>query len=258
MITPVVEFATIDSTNSEAQRRVAAGERGPLWIRADRQLTGRGRSGRVWSSPPGNFSATYVFTPGCPLEHLHQLSFVVSLAAHDTIAHHLASAAEIAHCSLKWPNDVLIEGAKVGGILVESSVVGCEAVAMIGCGLNIAVRPPVDGRDVTALADHGACPTPAAFLAHLDRELQLWLGRWRRCEGFAVIRDAWLDRAHPIGASLVVNASGDEATGAFHGLAEDGALLLAATDGTVQRFHFGDVALGGSATAPVDREKNDN
>ena len=151
----VVEFDTIDSTNSEAHRRAAAGERGPLWIRAERQEAGRGRSGRGWSSPAGNLSLTHLFVPGCPASRLHQLSFVAGLWMHDAVSPYVRGQERL---QLKWPNDLLVGPAKVGGILVESSTYGGDVVAIVGTGLNIAVSPPVSEREVGRLADFGDCP----------------------------------------------------------------------------------------------------
>jgi BirA family biotin operon repressor/biotin-[acetyl-CoA-carboxylase] ligase len=255
---PVVEFETIDSTNSEAQRRAAEGERGPLWIRADRQETGRGRSGRSWTSPPGNLSATFMFQPQCSPADLHQLSFVVAIAACEAVDHALKEAQAPVECRLKWPNDLMLGRAKIGGILVETSIFGGELLAIVGCGINIAVCPLIEGREVAALADHGVTTQPAAFLSRLDHALTAWLVRWNGGEGFAGVRAAWLQHAHPVGEPLTINATGGAVSGAFAGLAEDGALLLGQSTGSVRRFHFGDVALGGIAADPGTRDTTEN
>jgi BirA family biotin operon repressor/biotin-[acetyl-CoA-carboxylase] ligase len=242
----IIEFETIDSTNSEAHRRASDGERGPLWIRAGRQESGRGRSGRPWSSPPGNLSATYMFVPGSPRAILHQLSFVAALAGFDAIAPHVGPNAPL---QLKWPNDILIGPAKVAGILVESSKYDDDIVVMIGMGVNIAVAPSIEGRAVTTLQAHGRTLTPTELLDCLAAEMTHWLDVWAGGDGFDAITRAWQERAHPLGAALAVNTTTQKLTGTFAGLADDGALLLATADGETLRIDHGDVALAGTIPA---------
>ncbi len=235
----ILEFDTLDSTNSEAHRRAAAGERGPLWIRAGRQEAGRGRSGRAWSSPSGNLSATYLFEPGCQPACRHQLSFVAGLAGYDAVRPHIAPRAPL---QLKWPNDLQIGSAKVGGILVECSSYDGADLAMIGIGINIAVAPVVEGREVARLADHGGTLTPADLLAGLADAMQLWLARWGGGEGFGEVRRAWLERAHRVGQPLSVTVTDTKRDGSFAGLDDDGAMRLD-IGGEVLRVTHGDVQL---------------
>ena len=245
--TNIVEFETIDSTNTEAHRRAVAGERGPLWIRSDRQEQGRGRSGRPWSSPPGNLSATYLFTPSCARSVLHQLSFVAGLAAFDAVAPHLGSGAPL---QLKWPNDVLIGDAKVGGILVESANYDGDIVVIIGMGINIAVTPDIEDRAVTQIDVYGAAPKPSELIQVLAQQMQSWLAQWRNGDGFPDVRKAWLRRAHAIGQRLTVNTNDRQLAGTFAGLADNGALLLATGDGAPTRIEHGDVSLASTPPMP--------
>ncbi len=113
-----VHLEEVDGTNAEAMRRVLAGERGPLWISADRQLSGRGRSGRIWTSAPGNLFASVVATLDCQPAAAGQLSLVAGVAVIDAIRR----AGDVPGLRLKWPNDILVGMAKAGGILVESTV----------------------------------------------------------------------------------------------------------------------------------------
>lgn len=246
----IVEFETIDSTNTEAHRRAVAGERGPLWIRSDRQEQGRGRSGRAWSSPPGNLSATHLFTPTCERTVLHQLSFVAGLAAYDAIAPHLGSGAPL---QLKWPNDVLIGPAKVGGILVESANYDGAIVVIIGMGINIAVTPDIEGRAVTQIDLYGAAPTPNELIQVLARNMRSWLEIWNDGHGFAAIRTAWLERAHAPGQRLTVNTNQRHLEGTFAGLAENGALLLATGEKAPIKIEHGDVSL--ASTLPLSEKR---
>lgn len=251
----VIEFDAIDSTNAEAMRRAVKGERGPLWLRADRQLQGRGRSGRVWASPSGNLSATLLFCPGCEVERLSQLSFVAGIAVFDAVAASFSSAGVSAPEGLrvKWPNDVMIAGAKLSGILIETTHMGGEIVAAVGCGVNISVMPDVTGRDVTRLADHGIDTTPSDVLGHLSRAFAHWLAVWQAGGNFSAIREAWLERAGPLGAPMTIHTGEGKTSGAFNGIDPAGALLLIDAAGSLRRFHYGDVTQPGANVAPTDR-----
>ncbi len=245
---PVVRFDAIDSTNTEAMRRAAAGTRGPLWLRADRQLAGKGRSGRAWASPSGNLSATLLFSPNCEVTHLSTLSFVAGLAVYDAIGSVFAdkNATPPPDLCVKWPNDVMIGAAKLAGILIETSVFDSETVVAIGCGMNIATQPPIADRPVTRLLDWGLSVAAEDVGQRLETTMQHWLGVWNNGQDFATIRAQWLQRARPIGTKMSINAGvgetgGAVVTGQFAGVAEDGSLLLDVADGNVQRFHVGDV-----------------
>lgn len=230
----------IDSTSSEAMRRVLAGERGPLWLRADLQTQGRGRSGRTWVSPRGNLYATLVFAPGCPVGSVHQLSLVAGIAVHDAVT---SFGRVVPHLRLKWPNDVLVGDAKLAGVLAES-IAGPDGapVVLLGVGVNLASSPGT-AASATHLSAHGLSPAPDAALRALDATLARWLAVWDRGHGFARIRAAWLERAGPPGELLSVNAVGGRLEGRFVGLDADGSLLIHDTEGNRRRFTFGDVTV---------------
>lgn len=254
---PVLELDEIDSTNQEALRRAAAGEVGPLWIRANRQWAGRGRSGRAWSGADGNLTATLLFSPDCPLSVLHQLSFVSGVAAYDAIEPYCAAATKRGAppllkpdgppLRLKWPNDVLAGPAKLGGILIESTTNSAGAiVAAIGIGINIARAPEIEGRVIAALGDWWACPGPQVVLEAIDIQLRKWLALWCGGDGFGAVREAWLARAHGIGTALVVHTGAETICGTFAGIDETGALLLSSVGSNpndIRRFTYGDVSL---------------
>lgn len=238
---PVVEFDAIDSTNNEGHRRAAAGERGPLWLRADRQLSGRGRSGRQWASPAGNFSATFLFTPeGAEPAVYHHLSFVSGVAAWDALN---AAGADAGALQLKWPNDLMMAGAKLGGILVESSRYDGRGVLLVGIGINLSVAPPVPGREVTQLAAHGVATTPADLLRRLGAAMEHWLAAWDGGRGFPAVREAWLARAHPIGSRVTVTGRDTSFAGTFQGIGCDGNLELSSETGELLSVTHGDVSL---------------
>jgi BirA family biotin operon repressor/biotin-[acetyl-CoA-carboxylase] ligase len=246
----IVSFETIDSTNAEAHRRAAAGERGPLWIIAGRQEAGRGRSGRDWSSPAGNLSATLLFTPSAtPAACYHHVSFLSAVAVWDAL---IAGGADEKFLQLKWPNDLMLAGAKLGGILVESSRYDGDDVIIVGIGVNLAVSPPVPGRSVTHLSALGPLITPADLLSDLAPAMTRWLAIWRGGSGFDAIRAAWLERAHPPGQSLSVKTHDTEYRGTFEGLDVDGGLRLRTAEGNIMALDHGDVALI-TASASDDR-----
>lgn len=238
-----VAFGEIDSTNAEAMRRAAAGERGPLYITATHQTGGRGRSGRTWTSAIDSLAATLLMAPGSPLAALPQLSLVAGIAAHQVISDALPTVSR-AECRLKWPNDVLIGGAKVCGVLVESAVLGSDAVAAIGIGINVGATPQLADRTAAALAPHGAATGVAALRTALARSLARWLDVWAAGANFTSVRRSWLGRAGPLGELMTIHAGSETVIGRFAGLDPDGSLIIDDQSGTRRKFSFGDVALG--------------
>jgi BirA family biotin operon repressor/biotin-[acetyl-CoA-carboxylase] ligase len=247
----LVHLPEVDSTNAEAMRRALAGERGPLWVLADRQTAGRGRSGRAWASEPGNLFASLLFATACPAAKVGQLSLVAGVAAIEAIRK--AGALEAgAGLRLKWPNDILIGAAKTGGILVESTAQAGRAgmLAVIGVGLNLASAPAKLAPGATNLARHGLPLSPREALCFLAGAMDAWLEIWNDGHGFALVREAWVARAGAAGEPLTVHASEGPVEGRFVGLDAEGALLIAGPDGRERRFTFGDVTL---ANSPRDK-----
>ena len=226
------------STNADLIARLSGGEHVPEghWLVADRQTTGRGRQGRRWLDAPGNFM-------GSTVVHLHphepppaSLTFVTSLAVYEALLPRLADPSLL---TLKWPNDVLLGGAKFCGILLER----VRDHAVIGIGVNLAAAPELEDRRTRTLAELGPAPDRDTFAAdmatHFDREL----GRWRDF-GVDPIHARWLAAAHPRGSGLTVHdGSGTRISGRFAGLAPDGALLLHLDNGERRAIHAGDVDL---------------
>lgn len=236
----VERLAAVDSTNAEALRRAQAGERGPLWILADVQTAGRGRSGRSWSSDAGNLHASLLITLSLPQPMAYQLALVAGVAVVDALSSAILPVP--AGLRLKWPNDILIGDAKAGGILIESSTIGGDLAAVIGIGLNVASSPAIPDRATTHLAAHGIVPGPPSLLTLIAASMRSWLETWDDGRGFAAVREAWLTRALPIGERLSINTGPEHVAGTFAGLDPEGALLLD-VDGSVRRFTFGDVSL---------------
>lgn len=237
----------VASTNSEAFARAGQGEPGPLWVMARRQTQGRGRSGRTWASDPGNLYASLLQRSRCPLALVYQVSLVAGIAVVDAIRA-AAGTTLLPGLRLKWPNDVLIDGAKCTGILAESQTAPSgEVVLVIGIGINLSSHPTDIGRAATHLAAHGIAIAPEAMLDHLAASLARWLRTWEEGRGFGHIRTAWLERAGTEGEPLTVHAGAEKLSGRFAGLDEAGALLMRDETGAERRVTFGDVALGVSS-----------
>lgn len=222
------------STNDDVAALAQAGAPEGLWLRAERQTAGRGRQGRDWVSPPGNLYASTLVRlhPGDP--PAPSLALVAAVA--------LAEAAEAfgAHPRIKWPNDLLVDGAKLSGILLERAG---EAV-VVGLGVNLAHHPEGIDRPATSLAATiGHAPEPGEFLTVLADGFARWLYRWR-AEGLGPVRARWLEKAHPIGAALTARLpDGSSLDGLFDGLDAMGALRLRLADGDVHVIHAADVFL---------------
>lgn len=229
------------STNDELAARLRSGERVAEgdWLVADRQTGGKGRQGRAWSDGAGNFMGSTVVHLGEGGPPPASLALVVGLAAYEAL---LSNVAEQSQLRLKWPNDVLLGGAKLAGILLER--VG-DAV-IVGVGVNLANAPQIEGRATTALAKHGPAPERDFFAAqlafHLERELERWRGF-----GLEPLLKRWQAAALPEGTALSVHGPGEEPIlGSFAGLTPDGALRLRLADGSERVIHAGDVSLVGS------------
>jgi BirA family biotin operon repressor/biotin-[acetyl-CoA-carboxylase] ligase len=226
------------STNADLLRDAATLPEG-TWLRAERQTGGRGRLGRHWQSPAGNLYASTLVRvmPGDP--DAPGLALVAGVAVHAAAAV-WAGAHHVGALRLKWPNDLLVDGAKLAGILLERSG---DAI-VIGIGVNLAAAPNGLERPTMSMSTlTGTPPDPVAFLDDLARELALWLGRWR-AQGLSVVRTAWLERAHAVGSALSAQgADGTRYEGLFDGLDRDGALRLRLADGSVEIIRAGDVLL---------------
>jgi BirA family biotin operon repressor/biotin-[acetyl-CoA-carboxylase] ligase len=242
---PVIERECVVSTNDEALALARRGESGPLWVVAERQTGGRGRNGRGWEGATGNLFASLLLPVAAPAERLPQLALVAGVGTLDAIAS-LAGTGRPPGLRLKWPNDILVGTAKLGGILVESSrSAGQATMAVIGIGLNVAVAPTIAGRRTTSLAAEGVTVERERLIEELSRALGGWLDRWSEGRGFAEVRTAWLARAGAPGEPIMVDTAAGRLTGHYRGIDEDGALLLAEAGGRVVRVSHGDVDLGG-------------
>jgi BirA family transcriptional regulator, biotin operon repressor / biotin---[acetyl-CoA-carboxylase] ligase len=236
----VLVFESLDSTNDEAQRQAAGGARAPLWIVAREQTKGRGRGGRQWHSPAGNLYTSLLLNLSIGPAVATQLSFVAALAVHSAVSQHLAPS-QLPGLKLKWPNDVVLDGAKLAGILIESasnpSSTGLTVIA--GIGINVAAAPEGTGRAVASIGKPPqAC---AAVFEDLATAFESWYSRWDNGKDFAGIREAWLARAFALGQVVSVNLNGPPIQGTFRGVDTSGALQLETGPGVVITINAGDI-----------------
>ena len=240
-----MHFESLDSTNSALKRIVEQDDvHEGLMIWASAQTAGRGRTGRTWTSPRGNvYVSILIAAPEIPAQ-APEIGFVAAIAVRETILELPRHNAGEPKVSCKWPNDVLIEGEKVSGILPELTAddTGHQWV-VLGIGINLnAVQLDPAAYPPTALSLHHIDTTPAHVLTVLTRSLHKWLAKWR-AEGFAMIRKEWLDCGPQVGSNVAVGLAEGAVSGAFIGLDDDGALLLDTRKGK-RRIVAGDVLFG--------------
>ncbi len=230
-------FLSIDSTNKEAIRKLEQGDASGLWITSSEQTLGRGRSGRDWVSKPGNLYCSLIQKVGDDIQKSAQLSFVASLAVRDTICEFVES--DLVKC--KWPNDILISGKKISGILLESyqDKQGWNYM-IIGIGINVAHHPDkmlYDATHINEQVEHIFSHVDVFFI--LTHKMSKRIGGWQK-NGFDHIRSCWLDHASALGERISVRLPNEQFEGRFVDLDASGALMLD-MDGEIKHIHSGDV-----------------
>jgi len=230
-----IALPEIDSTNAEGFRR-AATLAGPTWILAGVQTAGRGRRARPWTSPLGNFHGTLVLKPSGPPETVALRSFAAALALRDALVQVTGLGNSF---TLKWPNDVLCNGGKVAGILLESQGLnGPDPVLCIGIGVNLIAAPdpsqvePGAVPPVSLLHETGLRITPEAFLDALAPAYALWEASFQT-EGFAPLRAEWLFHAAKLGEVIHARTGTQTRSGTFESIDETGALILTTQAGRI-------------------------
>ena len=235
----LISHETLGSTNAEAMALARAGDRGPVWVTAALQTAGRGRRGNVWASEPGNLYSSLLVTDAAPSPHLPELCFVVALAVRDAVCAVAPGLAQV--LKLKWPNDLLLDGAKMVGILIEAERVGSVTATVIGIGINCAHHPIDTPYAATDLSSHGAKITPAQMLHALSAAMVARLAMWNGGAGFAAIRAEWLTCAAGVGGDIVVRLPNRQLTGKFESLDQIGRLMLRMPDGNLEPITAGEV-----------------
>jgi BirA family transcriptional regulator, biotin operon repressor / biotin---[acetyl-CoA-carboxylase] ligase len=227
----------IGSTNDEARRLAIEGAPHGTVVHADEQTSGRGRLSHTWFSPPGNLYLSILLRTSQPAARTAELSFVAALSVADAVE---ALLPRQTRAMLKWPNDVLVGGAKIAGILLEQ----VDEATIMGIGLNVLEAPSNTAyKTTTIVASGGIASVDGArdiLLQRLGQHLAVW-----QADGFAPIREQWLGRSYPVGAAIRANSGGHPVGGHFAGLDVDGALLLDTPQGRLRIVAGEVVATGG-------------
>jgi BirA family biotin operon repressor/biotin-[acetyl-CoA-carboxylase] ligase len=255
-------FDEVGSTNAAALASANSGGESGQWLVTDRQTAGRGRRGRAWETPRGNLAATNLTILDLPPTVAATLGFVAGLSL-DAALRHLAPSLQTAtgldwaagddnrdRLRLKWPNDVLLDGRKLAGILLEASSLpdGRLAVAT-GIGVNVVSVPTDLPYPAISIAELGMPITAAALFEELS---DAWAGHarsWDEGRGFPMIRKQWLDRAAGLGADVAVTVGGKVFAGVFETIDQEGRLIIRAGDGGRHTISAGEVHFGTVATA---------
>jgi BirA family transcriptional regulator, biotin operon repressor / biotin---[acetyl-CoA-carboxylase] ligase len=235
----LLTYARLGSTNDEARNLAHAGAGEGTIVWAHEQDAGRGRRGRQWHRIAGNLYLSIILRPNCPPTAAAQLGFIAALGVGEAAAALLPPGAELRY---KWPNDVLVNGAKISGILLESEMMKENRLdwVVVGVGVNVAGHPPQLGSAANSLRALGCTEIDAAgMLERFCEHFMGWVGRWRN-SGFSGVRAAWLARAAGLGQPMIARLDKEDVAGHFAGLDGDGALLLDTGTGT-RRITAGDV-----------------
>lgn len=235
----LIEYiAETGSTNADLAKRLqsAALVREGDWLVADRQMAGRGRQGREWFDGSGNFMGSTVVHPVPTDPPISSLALAAGLALFEMCQPLCPDSASLI---LKWPNDLLLNDAKLSGVLLERSA----GAVIVGIGVNLAKAPDLADRATAAFSDHGPAPDRDYFAESLQLQFSVELERWRTY-GIEPLLRRWMVVGHPVGTALSVHdSSAAVQTGTFGGLADDGSLLLRLADGSTRAIHAGDVLL---------------
>jgi BirA family biotin operon repressor/biotin-[acetyl-CoA-carboxylase] ligase len=216
-----------------------AGDPGNLWVTARSQSAGKGRRGRPWASEPGNLYASLLLIDPSPISKVGTLPLVAGLGVHRALRPFFASHPKA--LAIKWPNDLLVDGRKICGILLESEPLADGRLAVvIGCGINCAAHPENPLYPTTDLAECGIEAGPEKIFPSLAAEMARVLAEWNGGAGFAGIREDWLLAAGGRGGPVTVKRQDSETAGIFEDIDRDGYLLLNVA-GERRRISAGDL-----------------
>lgn len=254
-------FDSIGSTNTEAMIAARAGDAGGLWLAALQQTEGRGRRGRQWQSPPGNLAASLLLVVDADPATLATLGFVAGVALNQALSTILpdgvvkvgldgADRSGHARIELKWPNDVLADGAKLAGILLEAQKLpdGRHAV-VIGFGVNVVAAPQGLPYPATSLSELGVDQNAEAVLEALADQWVDAFGLWHEGQGIGSVLARWRASAAGIGAPVAVNDNGSVVRGIFETVDDTGRLVIRTDDNSRIVITAGDVHFGATASA---------
>lgn len=227
------------STMDAARTRAAAGEK-DIWVSAERQTAGRGTRGRTWQSPDGNLYATWVSAFALPLQFVTQAHICAGCAVHVALTELAGALAP--SLRLKWPNDILLDGVKVAGLLIERPQ-ECDGTFLLGIGVNCAAVPDGIGRRATSLTEHGIRVPARDVLIAIDAALPAWLNAASLCVAFERASSYFEAHAAFLGHPITVRdrSGGLIAEGEFCGLDPNGLALVRTADGARRALSAGEI-----------------
>ena len=258
----ILSFDTIGSTSAQAMAQAKSGDPGDLWLAARRQTAGHGRRGRPWETPDGNLAASCLTILPGDVSQPATLGFVAGLSLHDALTE---VAPDVPICigldggrvrdrkaasrfALKWPNDVVADGAKIAGILLEADTMSDGRMALVtGIGVNVVAAPHDVPYPATALTAFASAVTAEALFLALSDAWTEHAARWRR-DGFAAIRDRWLSVATGLGEPAAIKTDMGVERGRFETIDTEGRLVIRRDDGSAATIAAGDVHFGAAAT----------
>lgn len=229
----------MDEARSQALEGIEEG----TVIVALEQTKGRGRQGRVWESLKGNLYLTYITYLDVPLSQAPQLSFVACVAIGEELR---AVLPPLHRLTYKWPNDLLLNGKKVGGLLLEALSIPekRERGYLIGCGLNVKIHPEKARYPATSFQQEGIYVSIEELLPRITTSLQTYITLWQQ-EGFSPIREVWMQDAINLEKKISFHFQGKIKTGIFKEVDQEGALMLETPEG-LQKFSAGEIVEGGT------------
>lgn len=240
----LVSFDSIGSTNAEGIARAKAGDEGQLWLVTDQQTAGRGRRNRAWISPRGNLAASVLETVDVTPPLAATLGFAAGVATAAALRSFFVEA------ELKWPNDVLLRGAKLVGIGLEAENVGEGRMAVVtGIGVNVVAAPQGVPFAAISLNEAGFALSAAQLFTRLSDAWVEACGIWDQGRGMAELRKRWLSLATGVGGPVSVQLGGRTVSGTFETVDDNGYLIVATADGKRVPIASGDVFFGDAASS---------
>jgi BirA family biotin operon repressor/biotin-[acetyl-CoA-carboxylase] ligase len=239
-------FERIGSTNAEALARAREGERGPVWFVTSEQTAGRGRRHRPWIAPRGNLACSVLEGMDVPPSVAATLGFAAGLALEAGLR---STASDKMEFALKWPNDVLVGGNKLAGILLEADSIEDRLAVVVGIGINVVAAPERTPTPATSLRMLAIDVSAGQLFTALSDAWVEFRGIWDEGRGFAEIRQRWLQRAAGLGRPVSILSGGSTATGTFETIDETGCMIVRTSDGRRQPISAGEVYFGAVASA---------
>ena len=243
----ILHYEEIDSTNNEAKRLYDNQKDLPFWIIADKQTSGKGRKNRFWDSPVGNFMGTFVLSIKGEKRILPQLSFVTALAIYYSILEYKPKENN-SKVMLKWPNDIIINNRKCGGILIENlfSQNNLSHTIAIGIGINLKISPTQSTFPSSSIMKEFDIDIERAdFLNVVNINMMDLINIWSSGENFKEILNSWRLKAYLINKEISVSLpNGGKTSGIFSSIDEEGGLILTNNDGKKNVFYAAEIFEG--------------